>query len=69
MPRIWLSTCRAIALQNSTLFLTLQNMQTDGAGQIELGATWLHGIKGHPAYDLALERGLIKESDKQKASM
>ncbi|CAL5227355.1 g10303 [Coccomyxa viridis] len=42
-------------------------LQTESAGQIELGATWLHGIKGHPAYDLAIERGLISPADKQRA--
>lgn len=43
-------------------------MQTEGAGQVELGATWLHGIKGHPAYDLAIERGLIDPAEQQRAS-
>ena len=46
----------------------MHTTQTEGAGQIELGATWLHGIKGHPAYDLAIERGLISPADKQRAS-
>lgn len=48
--------------------LISMHMQTEKAGQIELGATWLHGIKGHPAYEIAVKQGLIKASDKQKAS-
>ena len=35
---------------------------------MELGATWLHGIEGHPVYELALEKGLVAVAEKQQSS-
>jgi hypothetical protein len=42
-------------------------MQLEGCGAAELGATWLHGLKGHPVYQLALDRGLMDGAEKHRA--
>ena len=34
-------------------------MQLPDGQKAELGATWLHGIHGHPVYNLAVEYGLM----------
>lgn len=34
-------------------------VQLPDGQKAELGATWLHGIDGHPVYDLAVEYGLM----------
>ena len=28
-----------------------------------MGAQWIHGVDGNPAYDLALEAGIVNEED------
>jgi hypothetical protein len=32
------------------------------AGQIEMGAQWFHGTKGHPAYEYAVSKGFVDAS-------
>ena len=47
---------------------TVAVMQLEACGAAELGATWLHGLRGHPVYELALQRGLMDGTEKHKAS-
>lgn len=42
--------------------------QLDHHGLAELGATWLHGLVGHPIYELALEHGLMDGTEKRTPS-
>ena len=42
--------------------------QLPDAGRVELGATWLHGLKGNPMYELALQYGLMNGSERKQAS-
>ena len=42
--------------------------QLPDAGRVELGATWLHGLKGNPMYELALQYGLMNGSERKRAS-
>ena len=37
----------------------MPSLQLADGQKVELGATWLHGIKGHPIYDLAVQYGLM----------
>ena len=37
----------------------MPSLQLADEQKVELGATWLHGIKGHPVYDLAVQYGLM----------
>ena len=37
----------------------MPSLQLADGQKVELGATWLHGIKGHPVYDLAVHYGLM----------
>ena len=39
------------------------HLQLSDGQKVELGATWLHGSKGHPVYELALAYGLMTPSD------
>lgn len=43
-------------------------LQLPDAGRVELGATWLHGLKGNPMYELALQYGLMNGSEQKQAS-
>ncbi|KAK9862734.1 hypothetical protein WJX84_007407 [Apatococcus fuscideae] len=43
-------------------------LQLPDAGRVELGATWLHGLKGNPMYELALQYGLMNGSERKQAS-
>jgi hypothetical protein len=45
-------------------------VQVPGFGLVEMGATWMHGVEGHPAYSMALKLGLmtadeLDDSEKQ----
>ena len=44
-------------------------MQLGSCGQAELGATWLHGLRGSPVYELALQRGLMDGTEQKHAGM
>ncbi len=35
--------------------------QLPSGAQVELGATWFHGICGNPLYDLAVWEGLVRD--------
>lgn len=38
-------------------------MQLPDGQKAELGAVWLHGTRGHPLYELALQYGLMTPAD------
>ncbi|KAK9860346.1 hypothetical protein WJX84_005539 [Apatococcus fuscideae] len=42
-------------------------LQLPDTGRVELGATWLHGLKGNPMYELALQYGLMNGSERKQA--
>ncbi len=44
-------------------------MQLPGCGRVELGATWLHGLKGNPLYEYAVEAGIMSQTAKQKGAL
>ena len=50
---------------HSVLCMTINLMQLPDGQKVELGATWLHGIQGHPVYDLALHYGLMAPHKKK----
>ncbi len=35
--------------------------QVPGVGLLETGATWMHGVEGHPAYEYARQHGILPE--------
>ena len=37
------------------------------AGHVEYGCTWLHGLEGHPLYELALQHNLMTGHEAQAA--
>jgi len=37
-------------------------------GLVELGATWLHGVVGHPVYEAALRLGYMDGTERERAS-
>ena len=37
------------------------SVQLPSGGQVELGATWFHGIQGNPLYDIAVWEGLVRD--------
>ena len=49
---------------HTSLYLQLPDGQ-----KVELGATWLHGIQGHPVYDLAVHYGLMAPHKKKGKSL
>lgn len=44
----------------------LQCLQLPGCGRVEMGATWLHGLKGNPLYAYAVEKGIMLPNATQK---
>lgn len=50
------------------MLIGVPNGQTGSYGALELGATWLHGVDGHPVYDLAVQNGLMTGQERKNAS-
>lgn len=42
--------------------------QLGECGLVELGATWLHGVAGHPVYEAALRLGFMDGTERERAS-
>ncbi|KAK9807907.1 hypothetical protein WJX73_000144 [Symbiochloris irregularis] len=42
--------------------------QLGQCGQVELGATWLHGLRGSPVYEAALKNGLMNGNEHRTAA-
>ena len=36
-------------------------LQLPSGAEVELGATWFHGIQGNPLYDIAVWEGLVRD--------
>ena len=44
------------------------NLQLEGCGKVELGATWFHGIVGNPLYEHAIQLGLMTRHEAEDSS-
>ncbi len=44
------------------------NVQLEGCGKVELGATWFHGIVGNPLYEHAIQLGLMTRHEAEDSS-
>ena len=44
-------------------------LQLGSCGLVELGATWLHGLRGSPVYELALQKGFMDGTEQRSAGM